>query len=501
MKVLVANRGEIAVRILRACRELGFPSVAVYSEVDGNARHVRFAEEAVCIGPANAAESYLNIGAVIAAARQCGADAVHPGYGFLSENEAFARAVESEGMIFIGPRPKTIGQMGNKLTARQIAEEAGLPVLHSLNIELSAAARALDLCRDLTFPLLVKAVAGGGGRGIREANNLQELEQVIEAASQEAGAVFGNDAVYIEPLVRGARHIEVQILGDGHGKVLILGERECSIQRRRQKLIEEAPAPNLSDILRQAIHKAAWQLGQWLNYRSLGTVEFLLDQTGNFYFIEVNPRIQVEHPVTEMVTGVDLVAAQLQLAATGQLNYQQEQISVRGSSIECRIIAEDPECEFLPDTGVISDLAEPQGPGVRVDSALFVGMPVTSDYDSMLGKLIVWGETREAAARRMGCALQEFRISGVKTALPFLGQIIQSQPFLDGNFDTNFLDQHQPQLLAQAEKVDGALVAVALCQWLLQYDQHHQAQPDNGSSRLSQLFTPWRMAALQEQVR
>jgi len=365
---------------------------------------------------------------------------------------------------------------------------------------LSSAAQALDLCRDLPFPLLVKAVAGGGGRGIREANNLQELEQVIEAASQEAGAVFRNNAVYIEPLVRGARHIEVQILGDGHGNVLVLGERECSIQRRRQKLIEEAPAPNLSDILRQAIHRAAWQLGKWLNYRSLGTVEFLLDQAGKFYFIEVNPRIQVEHPVTEMVTGVDLVAAQLLLAATGQLTYQQEQISVRGSSIECRIIAEDPECQFLPDTGVITDLAEPQGPGVRVDSALFVGMHVTCDYDSMLGKLIVWGETREAAVRRMGCALQEFRISGVKTALPFLSQIIHSQPFLDGNFDTNFLDQNQPQLLAQADKVDGALVAVALCQWLLQYDQQHQTQPDNGS-RLSQWFTPWRMAALQEQVR
>ncbi len=500
MKVLIANRGEIAIRIMRACREINMTSVAVYSEVDANARHTRFADEAVCIGPAKASESYMNIDAIMKAAIDSGADAIHPGYGFLSENETFAKAVETAGLIFIGPRPEVIYQMGNKLIARQVAEEAGLPVLKSLNVEFSEPQQALELCKKLHFPVLVKAVSGGGGRGIREANTFDELEQVITAASEEAAAVFGNQSVYLEPLVRNARHIEVQILGDGHGKVLILGERECSIQRRRQKLIEEAPAPNLPDGLRKQIHHAAWQLGKLLDYRSLGTVEFLLDPDGHFYFIEVNPRIQVEHPVTEFVTGIDLVATQLQLAATGELPYQQSHIHTQGSSIEVRIIAEIPELGFMPDTGIITELCEPQGPGVRVDSAMFTGMEITTDYDSMLGKLIVWAETREGAVRRMQCALKEFRISGIKTDLPFLTQILQSDSFLEGNFDTTYLDHHQPALLENAKNNHGKLIAIALAK-MLHEEQTLSKTESISSFTLQNSFNPWRMAAVHEQVR
>ncbi|MBN2046432.1 MAG: acetyl-CoA carboxylase biotin carboxylase subunit [Anaerolineaceae bacterium] len=501
MKVLVANRGEIAVRIIRACRELGMESVAIYSEVDRSARHVRLADEAVCVGPAKAADSYMNIDAVIAAALESGTDAVHPGYGFLSENEEFAAAVEDAGLIFIGPRSEVIAKMGNKLTARQVAEETGLPVLKGLDVELSRSDEMRQLCSEMKFPILVKAVAGGGGRGIRVANNLAEIEQVVAAASEEAAAVFGNDCVYLEPLVQSARHIEVQILGDGKGKVLVLGERECSIQRRRQKLIEEAPAPGLSETLRQQIHQAAQQLGMALNYRSLGTVEFLLDPDGDFYFIEVNPRIQVEHPVTELVTGIDLVVEQLKLADTGELNLNQEDVIIRGSAMEARIIAEIPELGFLPDTGTIHYLNEPSGPGVRVDSAMFEGMAVGSDYDSMLGKLIVWGADRAAAVRRMRCALQEFQISGVQTDVPFLLQIVQSASFIEGQFDTTYLDQHQSSLVNQSKCEWGKMVALVLAK--LTHEGWLSEKPKTAGQRSegSSTYNPWRMAALQEQVR
>lgn len=501
MKVLIANRGEIAIRIMRACRESGMECVAIYSEADINARHTRYADEAVCVGPTNAALSYMNIPAIIKAAQETGADAVHPGYGFLSENEAFAQAVEAAGLIFIGPRPEVIHQMGNKLIARQVAEDAGLPVLKSVNIEIANPAKVMQLVGDLQYPVLVKAVSGGGGRGIREANNREELEQVITAASEEAAAVFGNQSVYLEPLVRNARHIEVQILGDGNGKVLILGERECSIQRRHQKLVEEAPAPNLTEGLRKRIHHAAWLLGKALNYRSLGTVEFLLDPDGFFYFIEVNPRIQVEHPVTEFVTGVDLVAAQLELAQTGKLQLTQNEIGMRGSAIEVRIIAEVPELGFMPDTGVITELNEPQGPGIRVDSAMYKGMEVTTDYDSMLGKLIVWANNRQTAVRRMQFALKELQICGIKTALPFLSQIIQSDAFLHAHFDTTFLDHHQPALVENAKNQHGRLIALALAK-ILQEEQGQKPAKSGDTGELTlQIANPWRMAAVQGHAR
>lgn len=463
MKVLVANRGEIAVRILRACRDLGVPSVAVYSEADREALHVRYADESVLLGPTPAAESYLNIQAVIKAALHSGADAIHPGYGFLSENADFARAVEDAGLVFVGPFPETIALMGNKLAARKVAREAGLPVLPGSDDPFDEDIPD-DLRDQVQYPVLVKATAGGGGRGIRLARSPDELSRMVDAARKEALTAFGDGTVYLEPLVQRARHIEVQILGDGAGHVLCLGERECSIQRRRQKLIEESPAPGLSMAQRTRIFEAAVRMARALNYRSLGTVEFLLDEQGEFHFIEVNPRIQVEHPVTEMVTGLDLVKEQLRVAAGRPLRYAQEYVTWRGAAIEARVLAEDPGQGFLPATGALSYLKEPGGPGIRVDSALYQGMQVTADYDSLLAKVIAWGENRAVALMRLRRALREFQIGGVPTDLEFLFQVIDSSPFISGNFDTTYLDTFKPQAAANemAMERDVALAAALL---------------------------------------
>lgn len=491
MKVLVANRGEIALRILRACRELGFPSVAVYSEADEGALHTRYADEAVCIGPAAASESYLNPQAVLAAAKQTDAEAVHPGYGFLSENAEFAQAVEAAGMTFIGPAPETIALTGDKLAARRVAREAGLPVLPGPDVPISEAVPA-ELAEQVTFPVLIKAVAGGGGRGIRLARNSEELEQMVQAARKEAQAAFGDDTVYLEPLVRKARHIEVQILGDGHGNILCLGERECSIQRRRQKLIEEAPAPGLNVGQRQQLYESAQQLARGLNYRSLGTVEFLLDAEEKYYFIEVNPRIQVEHPVTEMVTGIDLVIAQLQQAVEPSLRYSQEQVMLRGWAIEARVLAEDPEAGFLPATGEITHLREPGGPGIRLDAALYLGMPVTADYDSLLAKVVAWGEDRNGAIRRLRRALGEFQIGGVPTDIEFLEQIIESKSFVDGRADTTYLDSFQPMRPIGEDTLERE---VALTAALLAHQAQVNSQPLQQTSD-----NLWQMVAWREQM-
>jgi acetyl-CoA carboxylase biotin carboxylase subunit len=493
VKVLVANRGEIALRIMRTCRELGFPSVAVYSDADKDAVPVRYADESIYLGPTPAAESYLNIPAVIEAARACGADAVHPGYGFLAENEEFARAVEQAGLTFIGPRAETIALTGDKLAARRVAREAGLPVLPGKDVPVDEIV-AGDLSDGVTFPVLIKAVAGGGGRGIRLARTAKELTEMMAIARQEAQAAFGNDTVYLEPLVLNARHIEVQILGDGNGQVLYLGERECSIQRRRQKLIEEAPAPGLSLSLRHHLYDAALTLAEALDYRSLGTVEFLLNPQGQFFFIEVNPRIQVEHPVTEMVTGIDLVKAQLLLAAEGWLQYNQEQISLNGWAIEARVLAEDPALDFMPVTGEISYLSEPGGPGVRVDSALYVGMPITVNYDSLIAKVIAWGEDRVSAIRRLQRALSEYQIGGVPTDIEFLSKVIESESFLVGRADTTYLENFQP---VAPEGDDPIPQEVALVAALLAHSEQKQLAPaaQTGSASL------WRLAAWREQMR
>ena len=380
MKVLIANRGEIAIRVMRACRELGFPSVAVYSEAESEALHTRYADEAVLIGPASAAESYLNIDKIISAAKKTGADAIHPGYGFLSENDEFAQAVEDAGLTFIGPKPETIALSGNKLAARRIARQEGLPILPGPDIPVTEEI-PVDMLAKVTYPVLIKAVAGGGGRGIRLANSEEELTHMIKAASEEASSTFGIGTVYLEPLVQHARHVEVQMLGDGLGRILCLGDRECSIQRRRQKLIEESPAPILSPDLRRRLYEATVSLGQALKYRSLGTVEFLLNDDGDFYFIEINPRIQVEHTVTEMVTGIDLVSVQLRLAETQTFKYSQKDIIIRGAAVEARILAEDTGDGNLPSTGEITFYKESGGLGVRTDSAIYMGMSITTDYD------------------------------------------------------------------------------------------------------------------------
>lgn len=458
-KVLVANRGEIALRILRSCREQGMPSVAVFSDEDEQSLHVRYADEAIHIGPTDAAGSYMNMDAVIKAALQCGARAIHPGYGFLSENAEFARAVEEAGMIFIGPTPETVALTGDKLAARRVARDAGLPVLPGPDEPLNDGAIDSQLASQVVFPVLIKAVTGGGGRGIRLANDAEELARMIEAARKEALAAFGNDSVYFEPLVHGARHIEVQVIGDGEGRILCLGERECSIQRRRQKLIEEAPAPRLPDVLRRQFHDHAIRLMERLKYRSLGTVEFLLDKNGNLFFIEVNPRIQVEHPVTEMVMGVDLVREQLILAASGKLTLSAIDILPRGAAIEARVLAEDADLGFLPATGEIVHLLLPGGQGVRVDAGLYLGMPVTASYDSLLAKVIVWDENRSKAVERMKRALEEFQIGGVPTDLGFLQQIVSSRSFRTGRTDTTYLDHFSPSDAALIEAIQLDLAA------------------------------------------
>ncbi len=494
MKVLIANRGEIALRIMRSCRELGFPTVAVYSEADQDALHTRYADESICIGPAAAAESYLNIEKVINAALTSGAEAVHPGYGFLSENATFAKAVEDAGLIFIGPTPGTISLTGDKLAARLIAREAGIPVLPGPDTPISDEL-PIELLENVKFPVLIKAVSGGGGRGIRLASNPEDLEQMILAAREEALAAFGDDTVYFEPLVQQARHIEIQIIGDGFGRIICLGERECSIQRRRQKMIEESPAPSLSPKLRQNLYEAAIKLGKALKYRSLGTIEFLLDESGKFYFIEVNPRIQVEHPVTEMVTGIDLVTVQLRLADGQPFKYAQEDIVIRGSAIEARVLAEDPENGFLPATGEITFLREPGGLGIRIDSMLYQGMQITTDYDSLIAKVIGWGEDRQSAIRRLRRGLVEFQIGGVPTDIDFLVQIIDSYPFLQGSADTTYVDNFQPVISNEEEFLEQQLALVAA---ILEHQNSEKKLIGQTNSKSNGF---WRYRAWEEQLR
>jgi acetyl-CoA carboxylase biotin carboxylase subunit len=487
-KILVANRGEIAIRIFRACREMGLASAAVFTDVDDSAQHIRFADEAIPIGDKN---QYLNIDSILQAARQCNATAVHPGYGFLSENADFARAVEACGLTFIGPRPETVALMGDKLAARKFSRKMRLPVLggtdEPLPLELP-----LKMARGIQYPVLVKAAAGGGGRGIRLAHSPEELPAVVEAARREAMAAFNDDTVFLESLVQQARHIEVQILGDGKGEVVCLGERECSIQRRRQKLIEEAPAPGLSESLRHSLHELALKLGRGLKYRSLGTVEFLLDHRGSYYFIEVNPRIQVEHPVTEMVTGLDLVKEQITLALGGPLRKFPEPLQARGAAIEARILAENSQEGFMPSTGEVLYLKEPGGPGVRVDSSLYQGMTVGAEYDSLLAKLIVWGETRSAAIQRLMGALNEYQIGGLSTDIDFLLQIIKSPQFVQGEVTTTYLETFLPEQRSAEPALERDLaLAVAL------YVHHQRSnQPDNRAARPGY----WRMIAWKEQM-
>ena len=438
-KVLIANRGEIAVRIIRACRELGIRSVAVYSTADSGSLHVQLADEAICIGPPATKDSYLNSKAILTACEITGANAIHPGFGFLSENAAFARLCERCGVTFIGPSPESMELMGDKAQAKATMIAAGVPVIPGSKGVITSAEQAKQEADLVGYPVMVKASAGGGGRGIRIAANPQELEVGVVAAAQEAKSFFGDDSVYIEKFIKDPRHIEVQLLADKHGNVIHLGERDCSLQRRNQKVLEESPSPIMTAELRDKMGEAAVKAAKACNYFSAGTIEFLVDSDNNFYFMEMNTRIQVEHPVTEFVTGIDLVKWQILIAAGQELTIKQEDVKLTGHAIECRINAENPKLGFRPSPGQINALHLPGGPGIRIDSAVYQGCVITPHYDSMVAKLIVYAPTRKDAIAKMKGALCEFLVSGVDTNIDFQLNIIKDPDFEQGNYDIGFL--------------------------------------------------------------
>ncbi len=439
-KVLVANRGEIALRVIRACRELEIPSVAVYSDADEEALHVRLADEAVHIGPAKAQKSYMNVEALIEAAQEKGADAVHPGYGFLAENARFAAACHEAGLAFVGPSAETMEKVGDKSAARQLAREADVPVVPGTEGNV-APEEALEKADEIGYPVMVKAAAGGGGMGIRVVEDEEGLEEAVKQAGQQAEAAFGEGSVYLEKFLEEPRHVEVQVMGDGEGEVVHFYERECSMQRRRQKIIEEAPSPGISPKTREEISQAAVRLAKNAGYANAGTVEFLVDEEESFYFIEMNTRIQVEHPITEMVTGTDLVKEQLKVAAGEGLSVEQEEIPLIGHAIEFRVNAEDPENDFFPSPGEVTAVEIPGGPGVRVDTAVFAGYQIPPFYDSMVGKLIIWGADREEALARSRRALEEYRLEGIKTTIPLHLRLLKEEAFRSGQYHTGYLEE------------------------------------------------------------
>jgi len=442
-KVLIANRGEIAVRIIRACRELGLHAVAVYSDADRQALHVRYADEAYRLGPSPSRDSYLRMDKVIEIARKCGAGAIHPGYGFLAERADFAEACHEAGIAFIGPNASSIAAMGDKAVARATVSRAGVQVVPGTEGEGSLRdEELLAVAPTIGFPLLVKATAGGGGKGMREVGSIDEMPTLLNAARREAEASFGDGNVYLEKLVEGARHIEIQILADGQDNVIHLGERECSIQRRHQKLLEESPSPFVGedDEFRQKIGAVAVKAAHAVNYVNAGTIEFLVDKNKNFYFLEMNTRLQVEHPVTEMVTGIDIVKEQIRIARGRCLRHRQQDIHQNGWAIECRINAEDPYNNFVPSTGRITHTLLPTGPGVRVDTGVYIGFEVSPYYDSLISKLIVWGDTRGEAILRMRRALEEYKILGVHSNIPFHQRLMDSHRFMGGQYDTRFVE-------------------------------------------------------------
>ena len=449
-KVLIANRGEIALRVIRACRELGLETVAVYSEADRESLHVRFADDDVCIGPPPSRQSYLKIPNLIAAAEITGADAIHPGYGFLAENAEFADICKASNIVFIGPTGDQIRQMGDKATARRLAAEAGVPTVPGSPGTIDDPDEALAFAESIGFPVIIKATAGGGGKGMRIVQEAEQFTQLFGLAQNEALAAFNNGAVYVEKYIQHPRHVEIQVVGDNFGKVVHLGERDCSVQRRHQKLIEESPSPALSAELRDRMGQAAVALASNIGYVGAGTLEFLLDTDGSFYFMEMNTRIQVEHPVTEMVTSFDLVKEQIRVAANEPISFQGDGRRLRGHAIECRINAEDPARNFQPCPGLITAYHPPGGPGVRVDTHVYAGYTVPPYYDSLLAKVIVHGNDREEALTRMGQALDSFILEGVTTTIPFLARVIRHPDFVAGDIDTRFLERESQLLRADA---------------------------------------------------
>lgn len=440
-KLLIANRGEIALRIIRACKEMDIATVAVYSEADKNSLHVKHADEAFCIGPAQTNKSYLNIPNIISAALVAGVDAIHPGYGFLAENAHFAEICETHQIKFIGPSPITIEKMGDKAVARETVKKVGVPIVPGIEGIITSEEQALAVAAEIGYPVMIKASAGGGGKGMRIAQHNKDLLKELKAAQREAEAAFGNGDVYIEKYIEEPRHIEFQIIADNYGNVVHLGERDCSIQRRHQKVIEESPSVALSPELRLKMGAAAVKAAKAANYNSAGTIEFLLDKHNNFYFIEMNTRIQVEHPVTELVTGLDLIKEQIRVAAGEELGYKQEDIKISGWAMECRVNAEDPAKNFMPSPGQVKIYEVPGGPGVRIDSVVYPGYTITPYYDSMVAKVIVWGKDRDEAIKRMSRALDEFTIEGVKTTIPFQKKVLDNAFFKKGQFYTNFIQR------------------------------------------------------------
>jgi len=499
-KILIANRGEIAVRIIRACREMGITAVGVYSDVDRASEHVLLADEAYPIGPAASTESYLRINKLMDAAQQCGADALHPGYGFLAENPALPRACREAGVVFIGPSPEAMERMGSKIEARRTAEGAGVPMVPGTREPLESPDQAEKLAAEWGYPVLLKAVAGGGGKGMRRVSARGPMAGAFRDAQSEAQNAFGDPSVYLEKCLERPRHIEVQVLGDQHGNLVHLGERECSLQRRHQKVVEECPSPVVSAELRAQMGEAAVKLGRAAGYTNAGTVEFLVVPSAEnpsglaFYFLEVNARLQVEHPVTELVTGVDLVKEQIRVAAGEKLAWRQEDIGWRGHAIECRIYAEDPDNNFFPCPGKITRLERPAGPGVRVDGYVYEGWQVPLEYDPLLAKLVVWGGTRAEAIARMRRALGEYLVGGIQTNIPFFRRLVERPEFLRGELDTELIDRMLTEKAAPARAAGvetAAAVAVAL----------EEARSARNGARPAEPPSRWKQAARKEALR
>jgi acetyl-CoA carboxylase biotin carboxylase subunit len=483
-KILVANRGEIALRIMRSAKEMGISTVAVFSEADRTAPFVRYADEAICIGPAPSSESYLKIDKIIDASLRTGAQAIHPGYGFLSENAAFASAAKKAGLIFIGPDEDAIETMGSKLAAKQAVKAYNIPLVPGTDEAVKDLNEALETARNIGFPLLIKASAGGGGKGMRVVNQESELEEQMNRAISEAVSAFGDGSVFIERYVSSPRHIEVQILADRHGNTLYLFERECSIQRRHQKVVEEAPSAVLTEELRKQIGEAAVNVARSCNYVGAGTVEFLVDDALNFYFLEMNTRLQVEHPVTELITGKDLVKEQIRIAEGHALSFRQEDLEIRGHAIEIRVYAEDPFNNFLPDIGRLETYIKPEGPGIRVDDGFVEGMDIPIYYDPMIAKLIVFGKDRDEAIDRMLRAIKDYRISGVATTLPFCRFALNHEAFRSGKFDTNFVKYYwKPEEIAFSEAEEEVKAIAAAITWELK--EKKPLQSADGGDRAS----------------
>ena len=499
-RILIANRGEIAVRIVRACREMGIESVVVFSDVDRRALHVRKADHAYHIGPAQASESYLNIPKILEVARLSGAEAIHPGYGFLSENPRFARACEQSGIKFIGPRAESMEMMGSKTRARQEMSKAGVPFVPGSQKGLESVAAAEKLAEEIGYPVMLKAAAGGGGKGMREVHNPADLRSALEGAQSEAQRSFGDNEVYIEKLIINPRHIEMQIIADEHGNCVWLGERECSVQRRHQKVVEESPSPIVDPDMRRRMGEIAVRAAQAAKYHNAGTIEFLVDKDKNFYFLEMNTRLQVEHPVTEFVTGLDLVQLQIHIAAGEKLPFTQDEVKMRGHAIECRVYAEDPDNNFFPSPGRITRLISPSGPGIRRDSGMYEGWTVPLEYDPLLAKLIGYAQTRDEAIARLQRALVEYFVGGIKTNISLFRRILRDSDFQAGNIDTGFLDRllKKPPIVPGREAEEIQIAAIAAAMFAQSDPKAGQTAESNGHGQVS---SAWRRSARVDALR